>query len=112
MLLNYQLAYIKSPVLTITILERSDVVRKLVEEWAHREQNSLPRIDLTVVMSDVENVDLPKTESIRVYSSSQANTSFNIGMDVLSSEVTIIDDISLSQIQNLLQDNPLYGVKG
>lgn len=110
LLLNYQLAYIKKPGVNdpaILLVERSDVVRKLVEEWAHREQNSLPRIDLTVVMSDVENVDLPKTESIRVYSSSQANTSFNIGMDVLSSEVTIIDDTSLSQIQNLLPRQPI-----
>lgn len=110
LLLNYQLGYINKPGVndpSILLVERSDVIRNLVDEWAHREQKSLPRIDLTVVMSDIENINLPKTESIRVYSSSQVNTSFDIGMDVMSSEVTIIDDVSLNQIQNLLPRQPI-----
>ncbi len=110
LLLNYQLGYINKPGVndpSILLVERSDVVRNLVDEWAHRDQKSLPRLDLTVVMSDTENIILPKTESIRVYSSSQVNSSFNIGMDVISSEVTIIDNISLNQIQHLLPRQPI-----
>jgi hypothetical protein len=110
LLLNFQLGKINKPGANdpaILLVERSDVVRNLVEEWAQREQKFLPRIDLTIVMSDIENIEFPKTDSVRIYSSSQVNSSFNIGMDVMSSEVTIIDEISLNQIQHLLPRQPI-----
>ena len=110
LLLNFQLGDINKPGVNdpaILLVERSDVVRNLVEEWAQREQKSLPIIDLTIVMSDIENIELPIADTIRIYSSSQVNSSFNIGMDVMSSEVTIIDDISLNQIQHLLPRQPI-----
>ena len=68
LLLNYQLGYISKPGPndpSILIVERSDVLRNLVEEWSFRDKNTLPKIDITVVMSDIPDMVLLDTERIR-----------------------------------------------
>ena len=110
LLLNYQLAYINKPGPndpSILIVEQSDVVRNLIHEWSCCDKNTLPKIDITVIASKSAEMAHPESENIRVYSSSQVESSLNIAMDVMSSEVTIIDDISLKQLQDLFPRQPV-----